>query len=106
MRPVKASSKEEEYFLRLEAQKIKAKAERVKRETEEAQRIEMKQRHRMRCPKCGMELREIQYCGIQIDKCFSGGGIYLDDGELEQIAWSEGDQGVLAGLSRIFSGRS
>ena len=106
MSPVKASSNEEEYFLRQEAEKLKARADKLKRETNDAQRVELKQAHWMRCPKCGMELSEIQYRGIQIDKCFSCGGVYLDDGELEQIAQSEAEQGVFAGLSRIFSGRS
>jgi len=106
MSPFKASSKEEEYHLRQEGEKLKARAEQVRRETEQAEREELKQLHWMRCPKCGLELTEIEYRGIQLDKCFSCGGIYLDDGELEQIAASPDDQGLLAGLARVFGGKS
>lgn len=105
MSPIKPSSKEEEYFLRQEAERLKLKAEERRRETEKSQREELKRLHWMRCPKCGMELSEVRYRGIQIDKCFSCGGVYLDDGELEQIAENEDDQGVFAGLARIFGGK-
>ncbi len=103
---VKPSSQEEEYHLRQEAEKLKARAEQVRRETQQAEREQLKQLHWMRCPKCGMELTEIEYRGIQLDKCFSCGGIYLDDGEMEQIAASPDDQGLFAGLSRVFGGKS
>jgi hypothetical protein len=106
MSPVKPSSNEEEYYLRNEAEKLKAKAEQVRRETRQATREELKQLHWMRCPKCGMELTEIEYRGIQLDKCFSCGGVYLDDGELEQIADSPDDQGLFAGLTRVFGGKN
>ncbi len=102
MSPVKPSSKEEEYHLRQEAEKLKARAEKVRRETEQAEQERLKQLHWMRCPKCGMELSEIGYRGIQLDKCFCCGGVYLDDGELEQIADSPDDQGLFKGLTRLF----
>ena len=104
MSPVKPSEKEEEYFLRKEAEKLKAHAEKVRKEMEEAERARLKELHWMRCPKCGMEMKEITYRGVQIDKCFSCGGIYLDDGELEQVASQESKGGILYGLKRIFTG--
>ncbi len=39
----------------------------------------------MRCPKCGMELIEISYKKLKIDKCSSCEGIWLDAGEFEQV---------------------
>jgi uncharacterized protein len=33
-----------------------------------------------------MELREIDYRGIRIDKCFYCEGIWLDAGELEELS--------------------
>lgn len=104
MSPVKPSEKEEEYFLRQQAEKLKAHAERVRKETEEAEQKRLKELHYMRCCKCGMELTEITYRGVQIDKCFSCGGIYLDDGELEQVAGEDEKGGLFSGLKRIFSG--
>ena len=40
----------------------------------------------MRCPKCGMELNQIEYKGIKVDKCFSCDGVWLDAGEMEAVA--------------------
>jgi Zn-finger nucleic acid-binding protein len=43
----------------------------------------------MRCPKCGMELIEINYKGIKVDKCSGCEGLWLDAGELEAISQLE-----------------
>ena len=40
----------------------------------------------MRCPKCGMELSDVDYKGIRIDKCLQCEGIWLDAGELDAIS--------------------
>jgi Zn-finger nucleic acid-binding protein len=40
----------------------------------------------MHCPKCGMQLIEINYKGIAVDKCSSCEGIWLDAGELEAVS--------------------
>ena len=101
MSPQKPRDKEEEYFLKVEAQRLKEQAEKVRRAKAEAELEQLKALHWMRCPKCGMELKEITYRQIRIDKCFACGGVYLDDGELEAVAASEGSGGVLAGLSRV-----
>jgi len=39
----------------------------------------------MICPSCGQSLEEQTYEGIQIDACATCGGVWLDDGELEEI---------------------
>jgi hypothetical protein len=105
MSPVKPSDQEEEYFLKLEAKKLVEQAEQYRQEQEEAELKRLKEMHWMRCPKCGMELKEITYREIKIDKCFSCGGVYLDDGELEAVAASESSGGLFSGLSRIFGGK-
>jgi hypothetical protein len=102
MSPFNRSDKEEEYFLKKEAEKLMALAEKARRETEEAERIRLKELHFMRCPKCGMELSEIGFREVRIDKCMSCGGVWLDDGELEQIAAEEPEDGLLKRFSGIF----
>lgn len=83
------SEKEEEYFARLEYEK-KQKIEREKHEKLKAEeRLKMKELHFMRCPKCGMELIEIDYKDIKIDKCSECEGIWLDAGEMEAVATME-----------------
>ena len=54
----------------------------------------------MRCPKCGMELIEIDYKGIKVDKCSECEGVWLDAGELEAI--SKFEKTVLDKLFSVF----
>lgn len=102
MSPFNRSDKEEEYFARKEAEKLKALAEKAQRETAEAERRRLQELHYMRCPKCGMELNEITFREIRIDKCMTCGGVWLDDGELEQIAADGPEDGILRRFSGIF----
>jgi len=42
----------------------------------------------IKCPKCGMELKKHSYRfnkDVEIDECYSCGGIFLDSGELKLI---------------------
>lgn len=54
------------------------------------ERERLRQMHWMRCPKCGSELEEVVFKAVKVDKCFGCGGVYLDDGELEQLAGKPG----------------
>lgn len=60
----------------------------------------LKELHYMRCPKCGMELIEVPYKNLKIDKCSSCSGIWLDAGELEKITKFE--KGALDKLFSVF----
>jgi len=84
--PVKPSDKEAEYFAREEFKKLKEAEEqkRIKMEAEEKKKL--KDLHHMHCPKCGMNLVEIDYKGIAVDKCTACDGVWLDAGELEAVA--------------------
>ena len=55
--------------------------------------------HWMHCPKCGAELAEVQFRDVKLDKCFTCGGVYLDDGELEQLT---GKPGWFESMLRFF----
>jgi hypothetical protein len=102
MSPYMRSEKEEEYFLRKEAEKLKAHAEKVKSETAQAEKDRLRELHHMRCPKCGMELEEVEFRKVKLDKCFSCGGVWLDDGELEQVAKAEDENGLMWRFAKIF----
>jgi hypothetical protein len=54
------------------------------------ERDRLRRLHWMHCPKCGSELDEITFRGVKVDKCLAGGGVFLDDGELEQLAGKPG----------------
>jgi hypothetical protein len=53
------------------------------------------------CPHCGAALIVLEFEGVEVDYCLSCGGIWLDMGELEQIAFLAGadPERVLAGLA-------
>jgi len=80
------SEKEQEYFLRLEAERLKQlRAEHQERMAEEARRT-LKELHFMRCPKCGQELTTTKLGEVEVDVCPGCHGMFLDDGELEKLA--------------------
>jgi hypothetical protein len=87
--PVKPSQQEEEYHARLEFERRKKVEEERLAKMVAEERDKLKQLHYMRCPKCGMELIAIDYRGVEVDKCSACEGIWLDAGELEQIAGLE-----------------
>ena len=94
----KPSKAEDEYFARQELERRKkwAQEQGAKKSAEEKEHA--RQAHWMKCPKCGMDLQEIEFHGVKVDQCANCGGIFLDAGELEQI--EKHDAGV---MSRVFS---
>ena len=83
--PVDPSSNEDEYFKREEIEKLRKARREANADLAEEARADAKTTHWMRCPKCGMELTEIEFRGVQVDQCFNCGGMYLDAGESEKI---------------------
>ena len=98
---MKKPSNEDEYFARQEFEKRKKILIDQQQAMKEKERAELKERHYMRCPKCGMELIEIDFQGVKIDKCSECQGVYLDDGELEQLMEPE-KAGVMKSIIGIF----
>ncbi len=98
--PYKPSEQEEEYFARLEFEKKKKLEEERQARMAEEEKRRRKELHFMHCPKCGMDLIEIDYRGIAVDKCSVCDGVWLDAGELEQI--SRLDKGMLDKWFSVF----
>jgi len=94
----KPSGTEEEYFARESYEKKRALLEEQHRTMAAQEKKRLKELHHMRCPKCGMELVEIDYRNLKVDKCTDCSGVWLDPGELEQVATLE-----KSGLDRFFS---
>lgn len=95
---MKPSAKEDEYIARMEYERQKQLAEEQHEKLQEQEKADLKELHYMRCPKCGMELIEIEYHEILIDKCSECEGVWLDDGEIDVIAKME-----KGGLDKLFS---
>lgn len=94
----KPSELEEEYIARMEYEKRKKLEEEKHKKLAEEEKKRLKELHYMRCPKCGMELIEIDYKKIKVDKCSECEGIWLDAGELEAVSKLE-----KTGLDKLFS---
>lgn len=91
------TSAEEEFFAREDAEKKRKLALEVNREIAAAEKERLRALHHMRCPKCGLELQEVAFRGVDADLCFSCGGAFLDRGEIDRIAQPE-QKGIMAGL--------
>ena len=98
----RSSVSEEEYFARQEAELRRVNALEMQRQMEQAERERLKALHHMCCPKCGMALETVTLQGVQIDRCFSCNGTWLDEGELEQLAGKE--PGFLQKIVGVFRG--
>jgi len=98
--PIKPSQKEEEYYARQEFLRRKEVEDRRREMMEAKEKERLKELHYMHCPKCGMQLIEIDYKGVAVDKCSSCDGVWLDAGELEAIADLE--KGALDKLFGVF----
>ena len=96
--PVKPTEKEEEFFARAELERLKKSEEEKQKNIQQQDRERLKNLHYMRCPKCGMELIEIDYKDITIDRCSECDGVWLDAGEMETISKLE-----KTGLDKFFS---
>lgn len=95
---MKPSEREAEYISKIEFEKRKKIEEKKHKKLTEEMKQGLKELHFMRCPKCGMELIEIDYKEIKVDKCSECDGIWLDAGELETVAKLE-----KSGLDKLFS---
>ena len=98
--PVKPTEREEEYIARQEFERLQKIAAEKQARLAEEEKQRLKDLHYMWCPKCGMQLVEIDYRGIKVDKCSACEGIWLDAGEIEAIAAL--DKSLKEALLRIF----
>jgi hypothetical protein len=93
----KPSSIEEEYFAREEIEKKRKLALKQSEEMAVKQREELKALHYMKCPKCGMDLQTLKKGKVDVDTCFNCHGVWLDAGELEEIANQDENSGKVMG---------
>lgn len=98
---MKPSEKEEAFFARQEFEKKKKLEEEKQKALAAEQKKKAKELHYMKCPKCGMDLIEIDYKTIKIDKCSACEGVWLDAGEMDEVA--KMDKGGLDKLFSVFS---
>jgi uncharacterized protein len=99
----KPSTTEEEYFARENAERLRKLAVDEQARLASEDREKLRQLHHMRCPKCGMELKEIRLRDVDVDRCFSCNGTWLDAGELEKLARDQPAGTMMSAVLRIFA---
>jgi uncharacterized protein len=97
----KPSKAEDEYFARQELERRKKWAQEQAAKMAVEEKENLKQQHWMKCPKCGMDLKEIDLHGVKVDQCANCGGFFLDAGEIDQLAKHE-DHSVIGKVFSIF----
>jgi hypothetical protein len=98
--PVKPTEREDEYFVRIEQELKKQTEERKKKDASKEEREKLRELHFMKCPKCGIDLIEIDFKGMKIDECSDCRGMWLDAGEFDALAKIE--KPVLERLFNVF----
>lgn len=98
MSDAKPTRAEDEYFVKQDAELIKAQRERLDKERARAER----RSHYMKCPKCGADLQEQDFHHMKIDKCPECHGLWLDQGEMEML--EHVDQSAVRGFIRSMFG--
>ena len=99
--PAHPASPEEEYFVREDAEKKRRIALQMKKEMAEEQQKALRELHHMHCPKCGMKMQEVRHGDLDVDACFSCGGVFLDKGEIDVIAHPK-QKGIMAAILNWF----
>ncbi|OGW30218.1 MAG: hypothetical protein A2X56_02565 [Nitrospirae bacterium GWC2_57_13] len=95
---MKPSSKEEEFFARQQFEKLKKVEEEKQKKLAAEEKRKVRELHYLKCPKCGMDLIEIDYKSIKVDKCSACEGVWLDAGEMEAVAKMD-----KPGLDKLFN---
>jgi hypothetical protein len=98
--PIKPTEHEDEYFARLEQEMKKKIKEQMSKQAPKEERENLRKLHFMKCPKCGMDLMEIDFKGMKIDECSACRGIWLDAGEFAAMA--KMDKPILQRLFNMF----
>jgi hypothetical protein len=97
----KPSKQEDEYFVREDAEKKRRIALEMKKELAADQQAALKEMHFMHCPKCGMKMQQVRYGKLDVDACFSCGGVFLDKGGMNVIAQPQ-QKGIMAAILNWF----
>lgn len=97
------SNPEDEYFAKLDREKMDKLKAKLEQERTVASRDEERRIHFHRCGKCGAQMETKSFRGVEIEICPACGAVLLDPGELEQLAGAD-RSGFWTGVRDLFSG--
>ena len=95
----KPSKNEDEYFAKLEMERLERKRQEEAKRAADAERAS----HHMRCPKCGGHLKTELFSKVELDRCPDCHGVWLDAGEIEAVVDME-SRGLLGRALGDFMG--
>jgi hypothetical protein len=98
----KPSNLEDEYFAREELEAKQRLARQQRDQLAQAEKERLQKLHFMKCPKCGMDLHTVKFGRLDVDTCFSCHGVFLDAGELQQIAKQDARHPVVDAILNWF----
>jgi hypothetical protein len=88
--PDKPSRNEEEYFARMEAQRLVQ----LKKSAEVEAQLAERRSHFMKCPRCGADLQVEHYSGIEVERCPECSGLWFDAGEADRLVELNASKGI------------
>jgi hypothetical protein len=91
-------AREDQYF----AERDRELVDRLRRRQEGEAETAAKRSAHMRCPKCGTMLRSHTLHDVSVDECPSCHGMWLDDGELQELARRENEGWIARWLRSEF----
>ncbi len=103
--PIKPSDAEQEYFLKHEIEKLRKARHETETKMKAAEKKKAQELHHMKCPKCGMDLDEIEYRAIKVDFCGTCGGTWFDKGEVAQLLAVDEKNHILAKMLKVFAAK-
>ena len=92
---------EDEYFHRLEQEKLAKLKAAAAEEQAVADAADRKELHFHHCGKCGNKMDTTSYKGVEIEVCPSCGAVLLDPGELELLAGQD-ESGFFKSMASLF----
>lgn len=90
----KPSRNEDEFFVRMDAELVKARRAAL----DEERKLRERASHLGKCPRCGSDIEERSLGNVRIDECPECRGIWLDKGELELLRDMGRDSGGFIGM--------
>jgi hypothetical protein len=102
--PGDRSRGEDEFFHQHNQKLIEERRKKLDAHRSEEERLHKKDKHWMKCPKCGHDLQEIDLHGIHVDQCTEKDcqGVFFEKGELELLMEIIGSKGFLGQIRSLF----
>ena len=95
------SNPEEEYFIRVEAEKKARLSALLADEDAQVEARKLRELHHHHCGKCGQGMLTTHFKGVEIEVCPSCGAVLLDPGELQELAGEDRGR-IFQGLADLF----